>query len=205
MNTKNIIFLAKILTLVFSPFYLPLVSLLALFLFTHLGALPFTYKAVTVLAVYVFSVALPRWLIGVYRRYQGWTLFELGHREKRAIPYVISILCYGTLYYLMLHFSTNRYILGIVVAALAVQVACSVVNPWWKISTHIAALGAVTGALVAFSLIMGFNPVWWIALLVLLAGVMGTSRMVLRQHSLAQVVGGWLLGLVAGLVAIFAA
>lgn len=40
MNQKNIILVARIVSLLFTPFYLPLVALIALFVFSYLSVLP---------------------------------------------------------------------------------------------------------------------------------------------------------------------
>ena len=118
-------------------------------------------------------------------------------RERRMIPYIISILCYFTCYYLMNVMNMPRFMGNILVAALVIQMACALINVWWKISTHTAAIGGVAGALIAFSLIFGFNPIWWLCLVIILAGMVGTSRMILRQHSLSQVITGFGIGLVS--------
>ena len=47
-----------------------------------------------------------------------------------------------------------------------------------------------------------FNPVWWLCVTVLISGAVGTARMLLRQHSLAQVVAGTLVGVVCGFAGI---
>jgi membrane-associated phospholipid phosphatase len=79
-------------------------------------------------------------------------------------------------------------------AALIIQVVCGIINQWWKISTHTAAIGGVTGALLAFSLAFSYNPVWWLCIVIVIAGILGTARMILRQHSLSQVVAGFIVG-----------
>jgi membrane-associated phospholipid phosphatase len=71
---------------------------------------------------------------------------------------------------------------------------------WWKISTHTAAIGGVAGALFVFGEFFAFNPVWWLSLVFVLAGLLGTSRMILRQHSLLQVVAGFIVGLVCSVL-----
>lgn len=68
-----------------------------------------------------------------------------------------------------------------------------------EISMHSAGAGGVIGALVAYSVLFMFNPVWWLCVTVLISGAVGTARMLLRQHSLAQVVAGTLVGVVCGL------
>jgi membrane-associated phospholipid phosphatase len=91
---------------------------------------------------------------------------------------------------------------SIVIAALVVQVVCAIINVWWKISTHTAAIGGVAGALFVFAEYFGFNPVWWFCLVFILAGVLGSARMILRQHTLGQVVGGFLIGMACSVVGI---
>lgn len=202
MKEKEIIFTAKVLSVLFTPFYLPILGLLILFIFSYLSLLPLTYKLFLLLMFYLFTVFLPTALIRFYRRYQGWTLIELGSRERRAIPYVISIFSYLLCYYIMAATHVPHFMGSILIAALVIQVACAIINLFIKISTHTAAIGGVTGALLAFSVIFSFNPVWWLCIVLLLAGMVGTSRMILRKHSLRQVVLGYLAGVACSFVSV---
>lgn len=202
MKEKEIIFTAKVLSVLFTPFYLPILGLLILFIFSYLSLLPLTYKLFLLLMFYLFTVFLPTALIRFYRRYQGWMLIELGSRERRAIPYVISIFSYLLCYYIMAATHVPHFMGSILIAALVIQVACAIINLFIKISTHTAAIGGVTGALLAFSVIFSFNPVWWLCIVLLLAGMVGTSRMILRQHSLRQVVLGFLAGVACSFVSV---
>lgn len=199
---KQIILTARLLSMLFTPFYLPIVGIALLFLFSYLNMFPWSYKIQVLLMVYLFTVMLPSLLIHVYRRYQGWNLIELGHREKRMIPYILSIISYFTCVYVMERLHMPHFMGSIIVAALAVQIVCALINIWWKISTHTAAIGGVAGALFAFSYYLGFNPVWWLCLVIIVAGMVGTSRMILRQHSLSQVVGGFGIGFLCAAVSI---
>lgn len=202
MKQKEIIFTAKVLSVLFTPFYLPILGLLILFIFSYLSLLPLTYKLFLLLMFYLFTVFLPTALIRFYRRYQGWTLIELGSRERRVIPYIISIFSYLVCYYIMTITHVPHFMGSILIAALVIQVACAIINLFIKISTHTAAIGGVTGALLAFSVIFSFNPVWWLCIVLLLAGMVGTSRMILRQHSLRQVVLGYLAGVACSFVSV---
>ena len=196
------ILMARVLSMVFTPFYLPIVGLVVLFFFSYLSMFPWTYKLHVLLMTYLFTILLPTVLIHLYRRYQGWNLIELGRRERRMVPYVISILCYFTCIYLMERLHMPHFMGSIIIAALLVQIVCAITNIWWKISTHTAAIGGVGGALFAFAEYLGFNPVWWFCLVFIVAGMLGTSRMILRQHNLAQVVTGFWVGFVCAAVAI---
>ncbi len=202
MKEKNIILTARVLSMVFTPFYLPLVGLMALFVFSYMNLLPWQYKLMVLGLVYIFTILLPSIFIHLYRRYQGWDLIELGTRERRMVPYVISILCYFGCYYLMTMLHIPSFMARILLAALLIQIVCAVINVWWKISTHSAAIGGVAGAIVAFSFLFSFNPNWWLCVVLVIAGMVGSSRIILRQHSLAQVLTGFLVGLVLGFFAI---
>lgn len=195
---KNIIIASRVVSMVFTPFYLPTLGLLALFSFSYLSLLPFQYKAIVIAIVYFFTILLPTLLIHVYRRHQHWNLIELGQRERRMVPYVLSILCYFTCVYIMRSLHIPHFMSSIVVAALCIQIICAIVNGRWKISTHTAAIGGVVGALVAFAAIFGFNPLPWLCITIIIAGILGTSRMILRQHSLSEVVSGFLVGVFVG-------
>uniref|UniRef100_UPI003FED566C phosphatase PAP2 family protein n=1 Tax=Prevotella sp. TaxID=59823 RepID=UPI003FED566C len=202
MREKDIIIAARVVSMVFTPFYLPLAGLLALFIFSYMSLMPLFYKTLVMLTVYLFTILLPTLLIHAYRNYQGWSRWQLGKRESRMVPYIIAIICYTLCYFVMSYFHVPQFMANILVAALLIQVVCAVVNVWWKISTHTAAIGGFEGALVAFSILFAFNPLWWFCVILVFAGTVGTSRMILRQHSLSQVVAGFMSGTVIGFWAI---
>lgn len=201
-RTRTLLILAKYISLIFTPLYLPLMGIVALFAFSYLGMLPWMYKGMVLFIVYLFTILMPHTLMHFYRRYQGWSVLKLFSREGRMVPYVISIICYFACFYLMNMMHIPHFMSSIVVAAIAIQIICALINNRWKISTHTAAIGGTTGAVAAFSLIFGFYPLWWLCFLIILAGIVGTSRTLMRQHSLGEVTGGYLIGLLAGFTAV---
>lgn len=202
MKEKRIILAARVMSMVFTPFYLPLVGLILLFWFSYMAMLPLIYKLMMLLIVYCFTILFPTLLIHFYRRFQGWSPIEIGHKERRIVPYIISIVCYFGCFFFMEYRNTPRVMSMIVVAALVIQMLCALINVWWKISTHMAAIGGVAGALMAYSAIFGFNPLWWLCVVFIIAGMVGTARMILRQHSLSQVVTGFLIGTLCAMIVI---
>lgn len=202
MKEKNIIFTARLMSMIFTPFYLPIVGLIALFIFSYMSLLPMMYKLVMLAMVYLLTVVAPSLLIHLYRLCQGWTSHELGRKERRLVPYIISIVCYFACFFWMEYRNTPRVISIIVVVALTIQMVCALINIWWKISTHTAAIGGVAGGLVSYSIAFSFNPLWWLCFVLILAGAVGTARMILRQHSLSQVVGGFLVGAACAILVI---
>ena len=202
MSEKKIILASRVVSMLSTPFYLPVLGLIFMFIFSYLSIFPPMYKVLMVVLFYLFTVLLPTYIIHVYTKYQGWTPKQLSVRERRMIPYIISILCYFVGYYLLSLMNTPNFISVILVVAIIIQVLCVAINHWWKISIHSAAIGGATGMVIAFSFILDFDPTWWLCLLTLFGGMVGASRMVLSQHSLSQVVGGYLLAPLAGIVVV---
>lgn len=192
---RSFILASQVLSSIFTPFYLPITGLIVLFLFSYLGLLPWMYKGIMLLMTYVFTILMPTMLIHLYRRYQGWSIMHLFSQEGRMIPYIISIACYFLCFYLMNQLHVPHIISSIVVAALFIQILCAIINVWFKISIHTAAIGGIAGALMAFAHIFAFNPLWWFSVITILGGFVGTARMILRVHSLHEVVYGYLIGL----------
>jgi membrane-associated phospholipid phosphatase len=199
---KGFIYAARTVSLIFTPFYLPLMGLVVLFTFSYLSLLPIGYRLLVMAMVYFFTILLPTFLIHIYRRFQGWSLLELGQKRRRMVPYVLSILSYALCLWVLYSLHIYHFVSSIVFGALVVQIVCAVINIWWKISTHTAAIGGVAGALFVFAEIFGFNPVWWFCLVFMVAGLLGSARMYLRQHTLGQVVAGFGIGFVCATLGI---
>ncbi len=201
--TQDPLYMAsRIISAIFTPFMAPIVAFLILFFFSYLRILPLGYKLRVLLMVYCFTVLLP--MIGIYllHKVNGWTLHELSYREKRFIPYGLTILSYIGCLLTMYRIHLPRYMGGIIIASLLCMVICTIINIKWKISTHMASCGMIIGGSLSFSLIFQFNPTWWLCLFILLAGMLGSARIILRQHTLNEVTGGFFVGLFCGIIGI---
>lgn len=198
MKNRYLVRTAQCISLIFSPFYLPVLAFVVLFFFSYLNYTSWAYSLTVILTVYLFTVLLPELGIFVYRRLNGWTRRELSRRERRIVPYILSIASYAILLGLMDYLRMPRFTLGIVAGALGIQIACALINPWVKVSTHAAASGGLAGALMAVSIMLQYNLTSWLCLSILLSGVVCTARLILRQHTLAELGIGVVTGFMAG-------
>lgn len=194
MNEKKMIIMARTVSILFTPFYWPLLGIILMFWFSRMQSLPFNYKLKTVFLVYLLSIYLPTLLIRMYHRYNGWSPFQMSQKEKRMIPYIISILCYFGCYYMLNWLRVPHHMSIILILAIMTQIMCATINVWWKISSHMAAMGGVTAMVYFFSNYFGINIFWWFCMVIILSGLVGTSRLILRQHSLPQVLAGFFMG-----------
>jgi membrane-associated phospholipid phosphatase len=194
MDNRKLIKMAKVLSSLFMPLYAPLWVFFGLFLFSYLRMLPWGYKLFIIVLVYVFTVFVPTLGITTFRLFKKWTRLELSHREHRHMPYIVTLLSYAACLVIMTKMNTAMFFRGVVMSALICQIICVTVNAWWKVSTHMVGMGGLVGALNAFSILFLYNPLWPFCALLLLSGALGTSRIILRQHSLAQVLVGFGIG-----------
>lgn len=200
-STINVV--AKVLSDMFRPTYFPMLGFVLLLIFTYLSMLPWQLKLSLLAMVYMMTIFLPAIGVYTYRRINHLTPQELQLHHNRMVPYMLHIICYCILLYVMNDIHAPVFISGIIVISLLVQCICTVITLWWKISIHSAGMGAIIGALVAYSIIFQFNPVWWLCAAILVSGLVNSSRMLLRQHTLGQVMGGTFVGFLCGLTALF--
>lgn len=195
MEDKRLITAATLISRIFNPFAIPFIGFLVLFLFSYLRIMPFQYKLIVLGVVYCFTILMPMVTIFIFQKINGWGIKELGDREKRFVPYFLTILAYVFCLLMMYRLNLPRYMSGIILATLIAMVICILINLKWKISEHMTGMGGVVGGLVSFSFLFNYNPVWWLCLFILIAGALGSSRIIVKQHSLGQVIAGFIVGL----------
>ena len=193
---------AQIISAIFTPFMVPFVAFFLLMFFTYLRIMPLGYKVTVLALVYCFTILMPMLGIYLFQKINGWGIRELGEREKRFIPYGLTILSYMACLITMYRIHMPRYLAGIILAVLICMVICTFINLKWKISTHMASSGLMVGGLLSYSFIFQFNPIWWLCGFILLAGMLGSARIIVRQHTLNEVGGGFLVGLFCGITGI---
>lgn len=197
---RTLIRTARVISAIFTPFSIPFLAFLILFLFSYLRIMPIQYKLIVLGVVYCFTILMPTLTIFLFRKINGFSPEDLGERKRRFMPFLLTITPYVFCLVMMHRLNIPWYMTGIILAALIMMVICIVVNLKWKLSEHMAGVGAIVGGLVSFSALFGYNPVWWLCLFILIAGVLGTARIILQHHTLGEVLVGFAVGLICSLL-----
>ena len=197
---RTLIRTARVISAIFTPFSIPFLAFLILFLFSYLRIMPIQYKLIVLGGVYCFTILMPTLTIFLFRKINGFSPEDLGERKRRFMPFLLTITSYVFCLVMMHRLNIPWYMTGIILAALIMMVICIVVNLKWKLSEHMAGVGAIVGGLVSFSALFGYNPVWWLCLFILIAGVLGTARIILQHHTLGEVLVGFAVGLICSLL-----
>lgn len=193
---------ARILSSIFIPSFCPLVGFIIMLTATYMSLLPWDFKLMVLSAVYIFTVAMP-WLgQKLAQRIYGWTHHEMQMQHHRATAYVIKIVCYICCLSFCSNMNLPNFMGAIIAVSLLVNCSCVIINIWHHVSAHSAGTGAIIGCILAYSTIFNFNPLWWLCASTMLSGAVMSSRMLLRGHTLAQVLGGTTVGIICGFIGI---
>ncbi|GAA2742857.1 MULTISPECIES: hypothetical protein [Kitasatospora] len=141
----------------------------------------------------LFAAVIPTWFIRKGMRRGSWEDRHVGQRQRRliVIPFIMASVLLSFVVMVWLKAPTDMT--AMVAAMFASLVPIVVITVWWKVSVHTA---VASGAVVCLAIALG--P-WWLLLLPLVP-VIGWSRVVLRDHTLAQTIVGAVVGAVtAGL------
>ena len=80
---KTMLQVARATSMVFTPFSIPFLSFLVLFLFSYLRIMPIQYKLIVLGIVYCFTILTPTITIFLFRKINGFARQELSERKKR--------------------------------------------------------------------------------------------------------------------------
>lgn len=200
ISDKALLRIARIISGIFTPFSIPFLAFLVLFLFSYLRIMPILYKLIVLGIVYCFTILTPTITIFLFRKVNGFSKHELSERKKRYVPILLTIISYVFCLLMMHKLNIPWYMTGIILASLIMLIICIIVNLKWKLSEHMAGMGGIVAGLVAFSALLGYNPVWWLCLFIFIAGILGSARIVLGHHSLGEVLYGFAVGFICAIL-----
>lgn len=193
---------ARAISVVFMPFLIPLLAFCLLLFCTYLRIIPINYRLQVISIVGSFTLVIPVTAIYLFQKINGWGIRTLSRRERRYVPYILTIVSYVTCLIAMYRMHLPRYMTGIIMASLLCMICCTLINFRWKISVHVASGGLMVGGIVSYCMLFNFNPIGWLSFFILLSGMLGTARMILVEHSLWEILLGFMIGLFCGIIGI---
>ncbi len=188
---KNI---AKALSYAFHPFLIPSLGFLLLmnsdFYFTLIS---FEAKKYIMVIVVLSTLILPLISLSLLMLTTRFKL-NLDNTSDRIIPLINTAL----FYYLGFYFLGKLpifpiYKLMLISSVLTVAIMLFITIRW-KISGHMAAIGGLVGIFLALSFRLNFNGSALLSAFLLVAGLLGASRILLSKHTPLQVYAGFALG-----------
>jgi hypothetical protein len=200
--------IAKIVSYVLHPLFIPTYVFIWLTLrfpisFADITAIGLTFKTVS---VFLNASFFPAFAVFLLWRLKFIESIFLRTEKDRIIPYIITMIFYWWLWYLSRSFTDQPDVLKFFYFGIFLNTVFGlVINNFIKISMH--AMGA--GAFVAFIILtcahyqifLGAD----IIIAIVLSGLICTSRLLLNQHSSAEIYTGLFVGIICQLLGVWIA
>jgi len=188
--------LAKIISLVFHPVFMPLYGLIILLSApTFLGYLPGEIKKILFIVVLVNNVLIPLALLPLYRFRNLISSYNIEDRRERIIPLLTASILYCTTSFIVFNYQIPFFLKSFIFATSVLSIVVSMVNFWWKISIHAVGAGALTATVLVLSMKMYTPLTSYLISVILIGGFVLSSRLRLNSHNPVQVWLGFLMGL----------
>jgi membrane-associated phospholipid phosphatase len=119
---------------------------------------------------------------------------EMPKREERYAPFLITLVCYAAVIAFAWKLPVPRLFIFLVGGGFMAILWSFVINLKWKISIHMTGIGGLMGIIYGIAHKFRMEPVLILTAISVVAGLLGTSRMILKAHTPAQVYVGFLSG-----------
>lgn len=193
---------AQFISYIAHPGLMPLVGVMFVLLLTpqYIGQAVFF---IALLYVFLGTYLFPFLLIIVLRKIGLVSSLHMHNASERRLPYITAGLFYFITAQSLRNFPIPDTISAYLLCGVIILFVCLLVLSKIKISIHMAGVGALLGLTIYTSYMFGMQLLLFIAGLVLLAGLVGTSRLYLKAHSALEVYIGFFLGLLVALGSFF--
>lgn len=192
----------QIISYIFHPLFIPVTGTIAYFIITPKYS-PIEEQSGTILPIFILTVVIPiiSYLIlknvGLMQSVFAPTL------KERRYPFYVSLLLLLTVVYKVLpnNFTPelHYYFLGLIAATAA---SLFLLFLKFKSSMHLMGISSLTMYLTCLSVHFEINITIALGILILLTGLVASSRLYLKAHSKAELVIGLLIGAISQLLTV---
>ena len=187
-------FLAKLLSRLLHPIFMPTITLSIISIkFVNIIILS-NQLDIIIVGVMIFTLLFPLLSILYLLYTDRIKSLLIEDRKERILPITITIVWMLIGYYFLANILDYAPIIKtIYLGMIATLFATLLITKYWKISLHMSAIGGCFGVFLAIQSIFG-GVINYVILILMLSGLLGYSRSVLKAHSMQQIYSGFCLG-----------
>lgn len=196
---------AKIISSIFHPLIIPIIGLLIIFnTDSYINyTIPFELKKAIILLIATSTFIIPLLISLLLVNKKIINSLEMETTKERIIPYAFTIVFYVFTLIMIKRAPIPPIIFNFVIGATLSVIIAFIINIKWKISAHMIGIGGLLGALISISAMLEVYVTPYIVFTILVAGLVGTSRIILKAHNQLQIYAGFLVGLFCQIIAIY--
>ncbi|MDO4319058.1 MAG: hypothetical protein Q4C34_00645 [Bacteroidales bacterium] len=188
---------AQIVSDVFSPLLIPTYGMAMAMWITPLRAVPESSRLIATLIVAAVTALVPLGAIMLLMKLGRVSDTAISNTRERLVPYSIAVVCYCAAAWVVRSIGAPWWLTMFFCGAAFATAVSLVITLVWKISAHSTAVGGLVGMMLWFTVsgLADVHAMIWLSMVIVLAGVVGTARLLLDRHTLAQVLAGLALGI----------
>lgn len=196
--------ISHVLSIIFHPLFIPLYGTW-LIIYTHSFSFAGFYGK-KLFAVYasVFSnmILLTGVTVLLLKQLKFIQSIRMHTQKDRIIPYIATMTFYFWAFLVFRHQTAIPFVLtAFVLGSFLAVVIAFISNLALKISMHALGMGGLLGLMFCIFSDPYYNITLLLLIIILLCGIVGTSRLILGEHTLREVYLGFMFGILAQLIA----
>lgn len=211
-------FPAKIISFLFHPLLLPTYAVLLMFIFpAYLSNYQYEFKRIVLLVIFILTFVFPVLVIMVMINMKAISSLNMKERKERIYPYAVASIIYIAAYYILINFSFTipNIVINFILTSTVIIFIIMLINFKIKVSAHMAGIGGFVSFFYVFIMKenmydflfsfsnLNISGVYFLTLIILLAGIIASSRLSLKAHNICQISIGFGVGFVVGLGNLF--
>ncbi len=203
---KSLIILAKIISYVFHPVFMPCVMSFFLYVLTRTSFSGINDRQLMMwlLSIFIATVFFPLFTIGLMKPLGFIGSFQMPTARDRTIPLMATMIFYFWISHVFQ--SINNINVPIELKVLLLGnfwglVVLFIINIFTKISMHTTAAGGMIGIIIVLMINSNVNMITPLFITIVLAGIIGSARLVLGAHQKGDVWLGYIIGILVQLSA----
>ncbi|NNC94840.1 MAG: hypothetical protein HKN92_04710 [Chitinophagales bacterium] len=200
--------LANLISIVFLPPFFPTIGLIYLMLIN-----PYRYnfaeydnrKTLLVIIVFIMTAIFPIITILIMKAQKLVKSISLMDRKDRTIPYITTGCFY--LWAMMIFikgrddiYGADETLIYLLAGATTATFISFIINIYFKISIHAMAAGSIVGLIIFSAGYSIYNIIPFLTAAIMIAGLIGMSRLILTAHEQEEVYWGYAVGIIGQLI-----
>lgn len=187
---------SRVITILFHPLLMPTLGLLLILNSgTYLSLLDPAAKRAVLFVMALGTLFFPLMMIPVLYYRNLISSPQEASRQERFLPYLILLILYVITFIYFARLPLRGVIQNYVLSVTILLFVLIMVNIKFRICVHMAAIGGITGLVVALIVLYETPLQGFLVMSILAAGLMGTARQILGVQRPVEIYTGFLAGI----------
>ncbi len=190
---------AQIVSDIFSPIQMPTYGRALAMWIRSLRNIPESNRLIATLWIGFITGVIPFIMLATLIRLGKIKDNAISRRSERILPMSIASGCYVAAAIFISALGAPIWLQMFFIGASAATSIALIITLWWKISAHTTAAGGVLG-MTAWCVANGLadvNSMLILSIVIIITGLIATSRLILSRHTLSQTIAGIILGFIS--------